>query len=687
MAYRDCLTMILAAPETQQAAAGLPGWVGATVVGTGVVTVLAAGALWMKARAVSADSRAITTRALTQRERFAEFHPRLRPALERLTDDWAACQLWTSLKLGRAPRDGDLGAWPVLLPSDQADPPDDGIWRDLRSGDARIRLQVPDGWSPQDLVKKSADIAAALDVRGVRVAAADGNQLVLEIRAEAPKIDPQTLKKYPERVHTALTRLLDPWDAADLWAELKLGRKPSATDPGGVPTLVPHVDPDNPTRSDSGITRNDVGIRLRLSMPDGWSPHDLEDEKKSQNLASALDVPAVQLIEADGNKALLELRVFDPIAQVATSELVTAVQVKSLSGQTRTEYRLQVPIGSMSCHDDFRLGQSEYGDPMTMNFARDVHRAIQGATRSGKSVTFNTMIAYSLLMKDTITVIIDPNGATVAPFWECADYVCDSEDPEHAIEVFDIVLKAMYARKKMFPAMREASITRFSPELPLWNIFIDENSHYDTLDYKRKLAKVAKQVAKFGGRLNIADQKMNVDSLPGTVKVNLSDVMCHRVQTRQDFDHVLPGLPAFAAMAANSQQPMAQGVAIARLASHERPVRMRVDYLAASACYDIGDAITKARGAKRPPMGSEPDTATTEDTTNTEGYVDLDTDDDVVICLLPECDEPVEQPRTGRPGKYCSPKHKLKHWRQLNPRKKAGDADGDDIEGGEEKAV
>ncbi|MFC9999684.1 FtsK/SpoIIIE domain-containing protein [Nocardia sp. NPDC127526] len=679
MAYRDGLTMLLAAPETHQAAS-LPGWVGATVAGAGVVTVIAVGALWMKGRAAAADARAITTRETTQRERFAEFHPRLRPALARLTDDWQACQLWTSLKLGREPRDGDLGAWPVLLPSDQADPPDDGIWRDLRSGDARVRLQVPEGWSPQDLVNKAGDIASAMDVRGVRVIAADGNQLVLEIRAEAPRIDPQTLKKYPERVHIALTRLRDPWDAADLWAELKLGRKPSAHEPASVPTLVPHTDPADPTKNDDGITQNDVGVRLRLRMPDGWSPHDLEDEKKSKNLASALDVPAVQLIESDGNKALLELRVFDPIAEVATSELVKQVQIKSLNGETRTKYELLVPVGSLSCHDDFRLGQSEYGDRMTLNFARDVHRAIQGATRSGKSVTFNTMIAYSLLMRDTVTVIIDPNGATVAPFWECADYVCDSEDPEDAIKVFDIVLKAMYARKKMFPAMREAAITRFSPQLPLWNIFIDENSHYDTLDYKRKLAKVAKQVAKFGGRLNIADQKMNVDNLPGTVKVNLSDILCHRVQSRHDFDHVLPGLPTFAAMAANSERPMAQGVAIARLASHERPVRMRVDYLAAKACYDIGDQIIEARGAKRPPMGTD-DFDTETDTTAAEDITDLD--EDVVICLLPECDEPVEKPHTGRPGKYCSNKHKLKHWRQLNPKKKPGD----NIEPGEEKAI
>ncbi|WP_330186045.1 hypothetical protein OHB26_39300 (plasmid) [Nocardia sp. NBC_01503] len=228
---------------------------------------------------------------------------------------------------------------------------------------------------------------------------------MLEIRAEAPKIDLQTLKN-TSSAYTALTRLRD---AADLWAELNRPQ-PSATDPAACP---PWSTPTDPTRSDSGITRNDVGIRLRLSMPDGWSPHDLEDEKKSQNLASALDVPAVQLIEADGNRpagAACSTR-----SPVATSSWSQRYRSRAARPAPNTGYRYhRLDATTISAW-------AEYGDS-TMN-SRAMHRAIQGATRSGKSVTFNTMIAYSLLMKDTITVIIDPNGATVAPFWECADYV------------------------------------------------------------------------------------------------------------------------------------------------------------------------------------------------------------------------------------------------------------------------
>lgn len=583
---------------------------------------------------------------------FDDFHPRLRPALARLTDDWQAGLLWVPLKLGRESQNGYLGTWPMPVAEDID--PHAGVWKELQTGDARIRLQIPEGWSPQDVVDKADAIASALDVWGVRVIEADGNQVCLELRAEALKPDAAFLANYPEALHTALSRVRDSWDASRMWTELKMGRRPSAIEPGAWPTLTTR------DAAPEGIESNNVGVRLHLKLPDNVSRRDFEDDKKSDNLASALDVPAVHLVEARGNIATVELRVFDPIAEVAMSPLITTTKTLGPDGKPGIRYRLAMPIDSLSCHDDFRIGKSEYGDVMTVNFADSVHRAVQGATRSGKSITFNTLIVYSLIMRDTVTVIIDPNGATVAPFWQCADYVSDADTPEEVIKTLEIVLKEMYQRKRLFSALRASSITEFSPELPLWNIFIDENSHYaESQDYKRELQKLAKQIAKFGGRLNIADQKMDVQALPSAVTVNLFDRVCHRVATRAHFDHLLPGLPNLARMAADQENPMAAGVAIARLMGNDRPVRMRVDYMPAVACYDLGDEITAFRGGpKRPPMDVDGDDTETGNITDLNSRrpvaVDLDGPSKPAICEGPNCTVALDQSPTGRTKHYHS---------------------------------
>ena len=585
---------------------GLWGWDGpigmATVIGTGAGAIVAA-----KVSSNMSHRRAIERAHQARQQLIASFPAELQHAVDLLTNRWQACLMWThpQIAIGRAPNPrivGDEGVCPVLLAGqDPGYLPDPGV-RESPVG-LRVRLGLPQGFSADHVRARLTTIASSLAVPQAQVVEVRSNVIVLELRVRDLPVDREWLNGFEPRLHPVLTRLRDPWQACELWSSLKLGRKPGPGEPGAWPRLVPSAGVDVP---DDGICWTPVGARVRVQLPDNVSPLDIRD--KSDKVASAMDVWKFRVHDVDGNKARLDLYVRDTISEVIDSPLILPLQEAGPDGIHRIRYAPAVEAGSRSCYDDVLWGISEFGDPVVGNFFSGGHRAGQGETRSGKSVTLYTMILASLLMRDTVTVIIDPNAATVAPFWQCADHVCDSQDPKDAMGTLDIVLAEMERRKKLFARMRSDRFSEFSEEVPLWNIFIDENSNY-THDkkYNEKLKKVAKQVAKFGGRITLADQKLDHESLSTAIRINLFDRICHRVSSREDFDHLLAGLPDLAKEAANVEEPMAQGVAIVRLSTHERPVRMRVHYLPSAALYDIGDQLTAELGAKRPPMWEDQD--------------------------------------------------------------------------------
>lgn len=506
------------------------------------------------------------------------------------------------------------------------------------------------------------------------------------------------------RVHEPIWRLCDAAEARELWTAPKIGiGRPQKLDKEGKEVdagcwpVVPRVS-GKPVGADWRIENVPVGAQVTIELPEGgWSAGDVRD--RCANLAASLDIPAVRVVGVDGNEVVLELRVADPIGKVLFSPLVRRVQVHDPDGSMRQVYTLTVRPGGLSCHDDVPIGMREDGHRGAVNFADGAHRAVQGATRSGKSVTMYSMILASVLMRDTVTMIIDPNAATVLPFWQVADYVCDSNNPKDATAMLNRVLAEMESRKEVFAAMRADRITRFSPELPLWNIFIDENSTFeDDKKYCATLKKVAKQVAKFGGRLTIADQKLSQKSLSTEVRVNLFDRISHRVEARQDFEHLFPGLPELAKEAANPTDPMAQGVSIARLSTHPAPMRMRSYLLPDSALWDVCDQIVAVRGAKRPPWGSGrqltagADKSITEPVTETpdtqmdhssgvvlnfpghaksEEPAETDTSEHVeqpplkAVCKLPGCQRVFPQNSgKGRRREYCTPAHRQEDYRR-----------------------
>ncbi|MEU8962701.1 FtsK/SpoIIIE domain-containing protein [Streptomyces sp. NPDC048491] len=261
------------------------------------------------------------------------------------------------------------------------------------------------------------------------------------------------------------------------------------------------------------------------------------------------------------------------------------------------------PDGSPACRpgqfvstDDVLLGWDEDGTPIALNLALSAHALIAGATRSGKSITVNTLLAYASLMRDVRLIVIDPNLGAVAPWWRTAYKVSDSIHPDEPTEILRRVREEMQRRERLFWSGRTDRITNFSPDMPLIVLAIDEVANYTRHPnrkaherFEAELLTIASQGAKFGVRLWLLTQKPSADVLTTAVRTNLSARICHRVDTTEDFLHLFPDGRELDITAADREMP--PGVSIASVGDMRTPVRLRSVYLPTEACWQISDLM------------------------------------------------------------------------------------------------
>ncbi len=421
------------------------------------------------------------------------------------------------------------------------------------------------------------------------------------------------LDDYPVETHEAITRLTDPHQASQMWSAMGLGRMPVHTetkhDPGAWPLLIP-----------GSLQATGIGLRLKLQMIDNQSSRTFE--AKRPEIAAALNVPEVRVFPVDSRNLALDLAIHDPLNDMFVSNLfdeATRERIKAaaLAGGTEAEVsraikaacqgaQLMVAPDSLSCTDDIQLMISELSKVVTFNLAKGAHGAFQGGTRSGKSITLNTLLAWAALMRDVRVVIIDPNTAAVAPWWRTAYRVYNGNDADEATELLDEITAELLEREAQFWAGQTDRITEFSPELPLYLIVIDEVSEFsDSKEFQAALKRAGAQIAKFGGRIVLAGQKLSADELKTSTRANLFDRICHRVETLEAFKHLFENAAELTARGLTAvDDGMPQGVAVVRMRSNPEPVRARSVFLPTEACWVISDAIVAARGEVRPLPGT-----------------------------------------------------------------------------------
>lgn len=255
--------------------------------------------------------------------------------------------------------------------------------------------------------------------------------------------------------------------------------------------------------------------------------------------------------------------------------------------------------GALTSADEVLLGWDENGTPIRVNLATGAHGLIAGVTRSGKSITVNTLLASASLMRDVHLVVIDPNLAAAAPWWRTAHQVCSATHPDEASEVLARVRAEMRRREALFWSARTDRITVFSAELPLLLVVIDEVANYTRHSdrkarerFEAELLAIASQGAKFGIRLWLITQKPSADVLSTAMRTNLSARICHRVDTVEDFLHLFPDGRDLEVTAADRELPA--GVAVAAIGTMRTPARMRSVYLPTEACWQISETLCQA---------------------------------------------------------------------------------------------
>ena len=302
---------------------------------------------------------------------------------------------------------------------------------------------------------------------------------------------------------------------------------------------------------------------------------------------------------------------YEPLADSHPSPLIDA------NGE------LVIQPGDITSADDIRLLVDQDGQPIDINLRTSAHGLLAGITRSGKSITANTLLAASSLMSDVRLVIIDPNLASAAPWYRTAHRVCTDSHPSRPTEILREVREEMEARQEQFWDGRTDRLTEFSEECPLWLVVIEEVATYSKHSDKKareaftaELLAVASQAAKFGIRLWLIAQKPSADVLPTAVRTNLTARLCHRVDTIEDFQHLFQDARELTVTAADREMPV--GVAVVHIGAMKAPVRAKSVYLPTEACWLISDALVADGQAVRELPGTSTadvvDFPVTEDT-------------------------------------------------------------------------
>jgi hypothetical protein len=467
-------------------------------------------------------------------------------------------------------------------------------------------------------------VAALGGVVGVPIAAAMAESRAKRRRAERRAAEDQDaeaamwlayLWQFDQELHHAVTVLNTPEAAYGLWSSVGLAITPDQSR-AAMPILIEGDD-------DFGIWRLPSGnARARFRMLVGQSHADFATAL--DELAHGLRVDSVRIHSADRSVIELDLKVRDPLAGMNVSQLLDPatrerIAVAAKRAGTPAELtraltaacrgaRLTVPVDGLSCTDDIPLLISETGEWITVNLAAGAHGGIQGASRSGKSIFLNSLLAWASLMRDVRVVIIDPNSAAVAPWWRTAYLACNSNDPAEATKILAQVNKELKAREHLFWEGRTDRITEFSPEVPLYLVVIDEVPEYaGDKNFQAELKRFGAQSAKFGGRGYPAGQKLDENSLSTATRANLFDRFCFRVESRHDMAHLFENTPELMAAGYTAvDESMPQGTAIVRTRSHPETTRGRAVYMPTEACWIISDAIVAVRGEVRPLPGSTP---------------------------------------------------------------------------------
>ncbi|HEX5337122.1 MAG TPA: DNA translocase FtsK 4TM domain-containing protein [Gallionella sp.] len=281
-----------------------------------------------------------------------------------------------------------------------------------------------------------------------------------------------------------------------------------------------------------------------------------------KDLARALSVVSIRLVETIPGKAYMALELPNPKRQI--------VQLSEILGS-------QV-YAEMSSVLTMAMGKDISGKPVVADLAKMPHVLVAGTTGSGKSVAINAMI-LSLLYKATPQqvrlLLIDPKMLELSVYEGIPHLLAPVvTDMRQAASGLNWCVQEMDKRYKLMSALgvrniagynqkvRDAikagqpltnpfSITPESPELleelPLLVVFIDELADLMMVVGKKieeLIARLAQKARASGIHLVLATQRPSVDVITGLIKANVPTRVAFQVSSKIDSRTILDQMGA-----------------------------------------------------------------------------------------------------------------------------------------------
>lgn len=198
------------------------------------------------------------------------------------------------------------------------------------------------------------------------------------------------------------------------------------------------------------------------------------------------------------------------------------------------------------------IGRDEHGQPVTLQAAGTPHIAMQGATRSGKSVASYTVLGDLAHRPNVIVCGVDPSGILLDPFarGRGGAYIATgtrAEDLDAAADTLARLVDLMDERIAALLSRREDKITTFTPALPAVWVVMEEypgllaaaraldaergTKSGDRLAprLERSVSRLVKESAKVGFTVLILAQRMSANALDTDDRSNIAVRLTLRV--------------------------------------------------------------------------------------------------------------------------------------------------------------
>ena len=281
-----------------------------------------------------------------------------------------------------------------------------------------------------------------------------------------------------------------------------------------------------------------------------------------KDLARALSVVSIRLVETIPGKAYMALELPNPKRQVVRLSEILSSQVYADMGSALT----------------IALGKDISGKPVVADLARMPHVLVAGTTGSGKSVAINAMI-LSLLYKSTPhqvrLLLIDPKMLELSMYEGIPHLLAPVvTDMRQAASGLNWCVQEMDRRYRLMstlgvrniagynqklrdavkarqPLTNPFTLTPDNPEpleeLPLIVVFIDELADLMMVVGKKieeLIARLAQKARASGIHLVLATQRPSVDVITGLIKANVPTRVAFQVSSKIDSRTILDQMGA-----------------------------------------------------------------------------------------------------------------------------------------------